>query len=560
MSSVITGILSSTVSLLLNKVRGVTAMRLMDGDFTDQKIFDVVVGELNDVTSKIVALSRKDLLSSCVFYREGVDALSIALTKSNLEQKAVPNETKDDGGKTTMASAVVSDALNEVLKLRYANEMIKLVSDKEFQSAKRRFREARRNASVAFFNPGLSTEDRIFASKLRVVSNILECLDDPESAIIGCLLVLEELHQLPVVREMFDVYIKGGIKSFFRKTERVELVKSVMLINKVVFEYGLKFSSERLLLCQPTIKLSYGSFNPIFQWTEIASRMPMGMELEQQPGTVVLDEEIEPHHTAVNSRSEVIVKASDNSIKIISRTGETKTVELPDPKEFDKVTVHTVSGLAVDKNDKVYVARWCKTQTEHGGATSCALSRLDEKYDVTQTYLLDFLKLRPGGIKMVINKNNDIIISQRDDTYVYICDDIGHLKHKIETTTCQYLPTLGIGKKNEIITSCVHSQDVKIYSEEGILKPTIKLPEHHKVVSVAFHHVIGKIIALTQKDGHSYFLHAYSELGELETTAFICDDINIFNIAIISHSSGPFAVVIKKKHHVHIMLYLCSMN
>ena len=163
----------------------------------------------------------------------------------------------------------------------------------------------------------------------------------------------------------------------------------------------------------------------------------------------------------MNSHSEVIVNSCCNSIKIISRTGETKMVELPDPKEFSNVTEHWVSELAVDKNDKLYVLRRLKAQTEHGNAKSCALSIFDENYNVMHACLLDFLELRFEAATMVINKNNDIIISKFSDPHVYICDDVGQLKHKFQTAT-KGLPMLAVSDTNEIITSCSFSEDVKI--------------------------------------------------------------------------------------------------
>ena len=544
-----TDILSSTVGLLWNKARDTTAAKLQDGDVTDAKIRDLIVREMTEIKTTLKALSRQDLNSSYSFLRQGLIFLNAALDKSNLEQKALPNETQDDGGESpTMSSTVGSDVSNEVLKLSRAVEKIKLVSDGKFQLANERFKDAHRKATEASSIDTLSIEDKIFAAKLQILSQIMECLDNPENAIIGCLPVLQTLHSLPAIQDIFNVYINKGVRSLTSKTERVENVKSVMLINYVLYQYVLKFSSKNpALQSWPTIELADRSFHPISQWTEIALRKSMGNKL-------VLDEEIDPYHAAVNSHSEVIVKASDNSIKIISSTGEVKTVELSNPKEFD-VTEHRVETLAVDQNDKVYVLSRPKTETEH---ESCALSILDENYNVKHTCLLDFLKVRRRSIKMASNKNNDIIITRGDEIHrlesysynndnVYICDDVGQLKHKFEAKTFQGVPISAISEKNEIITSCLHSHDVKIYTEEGNLKSTINLPENHMVVSVVFHHVMCKIIVLTWKNDGSRFLLSYSQSGELETTTLVDNKgISIYDISITSHSSGPVVVVARK--------------
>ena len=80
MSSIITGILNSTIGLLWNKARDLTAAKLQDGDVTDAKIREIVVRELNDIKTKLDGLCRKDLLSSYSFLREGVDLLNVCST------------------------------------------------------------------------------------------------------------------------------------------------------------------------------------------------------------------------------------------------------------------------------------------------------------------------------------------------------------------------------------------------------------------------------------------------------------------------------------------------
>ena len=84
MSSIVTGILSSTVGLLWNKARDTTAAKLKDGDVTDAKIREVLVRELNDIKTKLDGLSRKDMLSSYRFLKEGVQLLNVSLNKSRL--------------------------------------------------------------------------------------------------------------------------------------------------------------------------------------------------------------------------------------------------------------------------------------------------------------------------------------------------------------------------------------------------------------------------------------------------------------------------------------------
>ena len=276
MSSIVTSILSLTLGLLWNKARVATAKILKDGDATDAKIREVFVRELNDVKTKLDGLSLKDLLSSYMFLKEGVQLLSDSLDKSKDEQKAVMNEDKDDGSVTSSTMPSGGDILNDALQLSQAMGKLKIVCN-QCETAKERFKRAREKATDAFCNEALSIQDRIFAAKLRVVSEILECLDNPDTAVTSCLLFLEQLHDLPAVREIFSVYLGGGMKSIFGKTERLENVKSIMMINYVLYQFVQKFSSKyHGEFNWPVIQLDDHNINPIWSWEEVSMRESWG--------------------------------------------------------------------------------------------------------------------------------------------------------------------------------------------------------------------------------------------------------------------------------------------
>ena len=574
MSSIVTGILSSTVGLLWNKTRDWTAAKLNDGDVTDAKIREIVVRELNDIKTKLDGLSRKDLLTSYRYLREGVDLLSVCLDKSKLEQKVAtyPNQENCGEASTMSSGAETSDILNEALELSHAMGKMKIYSDKEFESAKKRFKDARKKATEAFCNEALSTQDRIFAAKLRIVSEILECLENPETAITGCLSFLQELHSLPAVREIFSVYLNGGFKSLLNKAERVENVKSVMLINSVLcnlnFKFSLKFTN-RVTWPGTGIELTDRSFNPILDWQKVSSRKSMGEDLlSQPPNKVILDPPtsytrlttVYSHHGDVvvieYVHPDYIIKVVEELIiKVVSVTGDSKVIELPKPRESKFVHVSQyIIGLAVDNNNIVYVVRGLSLGAPTENVVhmySCMLNVLNKNYDAKHVCKFDLfwniwnVDLAYLSVAMTINKNNNIILISDMDPHVYICDNTGKLKHVFQTPS---FPSsyLSISNKNDILLSL--SDCVYLYAEEGNLKSTIKLPEGHEVHGIAFHYVILRIIVLTYVEKeHSYFLLCYSETGELETSSHFCiENEDTFDISITSHLSGPFAVVRKK--------------
>ena len=262
MSSVVTSILSSTVGLLWNKARDSTAAKLKNGDVTDAKIRQIVARELNDIKVKLDGLSRKDLLSSYSLLKQGVDLLNAALDKSKLEHRGITSRVLSCGE---------PGILNEALELSRTIGKLKINSDKELESAKEKFKYASIRATDAFCN---ETEFSPQSCEY-IVSEMLQSLDSPETAITACLSLLQDLHSLPTICEIFSVYLGRGVLSKLNKAERVANVKSVMLINYVLFQFNFKFSrklTDRLTWPGIGIQLPGRSFNPILDWQEISTR------------------------------------------------------------------------------------------------------------------------------------------------------------------------------------------------------------------------------------------------------------------------------------------------
>ena len=549
MSSIVTGILSSTVGLLLNKARDATAKNLQEGDVTDAKIRGMIVRELNDVKTKIDALARTDLHTSYNNLQEGVLLLTASLdeTKNELtasldETKDVVNESKDERGEASrMPSGGVSDILNEGLELSRAMGKLKIASG-DFETAKNRFTDARKEANRVFFNESLNIEDRIFAAKLRVVSEILECLESPKTAVTSCLFFLEKLHDLPAVRQMFSVYLGGGVKSVLNKAERVENVKSVMMINHILYQFVSKFSSQYCsAITWPSIQLSHRSFNPIYSWQEVSKRTSWGEDLLEPPNEMTCDRLLESW--AVNSRGEILI-GSGNLISVSYRTGKSKWVWKfsASTEDEENVVEQQIVGLAVDQENNVYVVVYFKKTSE----TSTLLYVLDEHcLNVNHKSQLNFLPNSDETLYLSINKNNNIVMvpKRRIDPHVYVCDKTGQLKYKFANEDPRGLERCAGILDNEIMLSSSPEHTVDICTEEGNLKSKMKLPVNIEWVhGVAFHSVICKIIVLSDTNG-SGFLHFYSETGELETSMFFCEGRKASRrLDIRSHTSGPVAI------------------
>ena len=172
--------------------------------------------------------------------------------------------------------------------------------------------------------------------------------------------------------------------------------------------------------------------------------------------------------------------------------------------------------------------RRVKTHTANGDEEySYMLYIIDENYNLKQEYKFNqFLEETNilGDVKIAIKNNNDIVVSNQDDSEVFACDDRGSLKYKFKRELGHYLQRLNISNKNELLLPSRNSWEVPvhwavhIYSKDGNLKSTIELPKGHRIERAAFHFVLGKIIVMSYVWKHDFFfLLCDTEEGELET-------------------------------------------
>jgi hypothetical protein len=442
-----------------------------------------------------------------------------------------------------------SGIFNAALSLPQAIQRLKIFSDKRFVSPQDCFKASREAATYAFNNKSLSIKDRVMACKLRVAARILESgLEDPDAAITACLLSLEELHGLPAIQEMFAVFLKGGLKSMLKKTERLENIMSVLFINHALYDFASKYSSKSPNpFTWPGIELKDRTFHSILNTHEIVRKTSSSEEFVQQLNRVVVDSRMLWAVFAVNSRGEIILLYKDK-ITVIYSTSESKNVMLPNPTESNVVDQYRID-IAVDSNDNVYALQLLGTRDKNDSACKkdFVLYAFDENYNIKHVSVLDFLDGEYGYVKIAVDKNQNLIMLTTWNYQVYICENTGKLKFQFKRDVDYLRSSLSISNNNDIMIESDDCSAVQIYSTEGNLKSTIKVPEGHKADEVAFHHGICKIIVLSYvKEQDSWFFLGYSETGELENSMFFGkrDPEYWWNMRIKSHPSGPVAVAV----------------
>ena len=230
MSSLITAVFKATIGLLVNKGRDKLAEKLNEGDVTDQKFRGLIVREIDEIKSKLDGLARKDLLASISLFKEGIELLYEVFesARSSSEHRAM-----------TAAATVGAeqfDIAKEIKKLELSS--LDESATRKLGRAKKRFEEARLEAIKAFSNEALELPDRLLAMQYRMMATILETVDNPSDALAGCRVCLDELHQVPAVKEYFKVELEEGLRlrARFNKDERRQIIFSVCHANRVIYD------------------------------------------------------------------------------------------------------------------------------------------------------------------------------------------------------------------------------------------------------------------------------------------------------------------------------------
>ena len=230
MSSLITAVFKTTIGLLVNKGKDELAEKLNEGDVTDQKFRGLIVREIDEIKSKLDGLARKDLKTSISHFKEGIELLY------EVFQSARPSS--EHRAKTAAATACVEqfDIAKEITKLELS--ALDESATRKLTKAKKRFEEARLGATNAFNNEALELPDRLLAMQYRLMATILETVDNPSDALAACRVCLDELHQVPAVKEYFKVELEEGLRlrALFNKEERRQIIFSVCHANRVIYD------------------------------------------------------------------------------------------------------------------------------------------------------------------------------------------------------------------------------------------------------------------------------------------------------------------------------------
>ena len=253
MSEIVISFLKAVMGFLVDKARDRLSDKLKEGDVTGIKIREFIQPEINDIKSKLDALSRMDLLTTIDAFEVGVRYLYQALETGSTETVRSLASTKE-----TLLNATKAPALTAAIEWEIKNVGFTEFGAEEKElllQAKERFKFSREKATQAFKNEALDTLHRITAIRYRVMAALLESFAKSlavttdlwslsrenalKSARPECEQSLQELYSLPGVKKAFEIELRRSSFNFrrrFGRVERREIICAVCQINRFIHD------------------------------------------------------------------------------------------------------------------------------------------------------------------------------------------------------------------------------------------------------------------------------------------------------------------------------------
>ena len=554
MSSIVITVLQSTIGLLFRKGREKVVEILKDGDVTDQKFFSLIVMEIDEIKSKLDALSWKDLKASVSFLEEGIALLYEVFNIAN--------------ARSVCGAVTAQAACNEAFPLIEGIRRLEITgldesATRKLSTAKERFKDARRKATEAFQNEGLKTSDRILAMKYRVMATILETVDNPADALAPCRVCVKELNSLPAVQNNFDVQLKTGIQAvrrWFSQEERREIISAVCHVNRVIYDVTRTFGGDTRFWIWPTVDTGDNKINPLYDARVTEVLVQHGMEhCCVTPWSFGQEGEKEhelksPIGIATNSSGEFIVgDYGDRCVKVFDRNDElVKVFGLPTE---DVTTPLYIEDVVTDMNDNIFVLTMMGKPGFHESERS---SRSWWVYKPTKpAELHNRFRLRGEGLYRRLSvRDTGKVMTLRDRTAVEEYDSNEELVHSFGEEILRYAIDITVANDGRVLVLDNYDSSrsdslradlvVYIFNEHGDHLNKFKLQRDYSLyTSIAFHPA-GEHVVVAGKELDSKLLEVkiYSKDGEFvrSTQIQICDDFSeVGGIAV--NNDGRIAVV-----------------
>ena len=515
MSVIITAVFKATMGWLVDKCRDEAAKKLKDGDITDQQFRGIIMREIDDLRSKLDGLSRKDLLASISFFREGVELLYEVFEDTRSRSKY--------GADAAQAACAEAVSLTEGMKhLELTKSATRKLAD-----AKKRFERARERATDAFSNEALSPNDRILSMQYRVMATVLEKIDHPEDVLAPCKVCVEELNGLPVVKQSLKEQLKTGfraVKSFFNKEERRKVISGVCLVNRVAFNVIRTVPVKELFPKWLMIDTGEEKVDLLRDSRVREILCKQGMENCSVPWILGHDGEKEhwlkePLDIATNSSRQYIVADFDFTIKVFDNSGKfVQGFRLP--PLFDDSGKHlSITPLAIrlatDMNDNIYVL-----VSEWSRVGSYWIFKFNKTADQHHKFRVETISFDFEVHKLSVSDSGKVVVLKGDSSKEYWIVDVyetnGQLVCSFGQQILSYpcdITTVSDGRVM-VVGGC-DSRFVHIFSEQGDHLNKFRSQRSLFYSKIVFHRE-SQQVALVDTDNfpHKLYIDIYTKDGE----------------------------------------------
>ena len=538
MDSIATAVFKLTIGLLVDKVRDKAAEKLKDGDVMHQDLSKLIVRDITDIKSKLDGLSRKNLIASIIFFKDGITYLNQVFYKARITSNAATQATCDE------AFSVVKEM--KTLELTGLDKS----ASRALSDAKENFKAARMEAIMALANEALKPADHILAMQYRVMATILEKVDNPEDAIAPCKVCIEYLYGLSAVQENFNVELTKGLRARYGKDERRKIIADVCHVNFVIYSTALMVCfGNKELSNWPCVISGKEKVDPLRDERVAKVLREQGMEHCCVPWSLGQEGKEEqklkiPCGIATNSSGQFIVGDKyDNDVKMFDSSGQF-TRHFSIPNEDGKTKVYVVD-VATDNKDNIYVlVKYEKTTGSEGFVV--------HEFSNTAGLHHKFPVRREGWeSRLAVTNSKVLVLNHKSRVAVY--DTHGRFVRLFGQETLKHASDISGANDGRVMVVERDDPCVHIFSEDGDYLEKLELQGSYYFPTIAFHRASEHVV-IADRQGPQGKLHPlqveiFTKGGEFVRSTQILEEISDYIRWMTVTNDGRIAVLLGQNHY-----------
>ena len=525
-----------------------------------------------------------NLQNALTFLRTAISDLAVCY--ENLEGNDGPGTNLVDDANNDHLISYTPEGLKLERELREINADEK--AKEKLEMVTKNFRKSAKECKTICENKPLSLQERITATKVRVITSILGNLHDLNVAYENCREVILELHTIQEIRSLFSHMMRAKLKWIVSKSD-AEQIASTINLNKAVLGFRRKFLTNPVAIFDwPVFKEEENpqTFHPIIGQPPAAYRTMLdmpdpcisvetnGAELNARISAVNCKGEVFVVAKHKTNSSAVVLVANDTSLPFWSLTTEkAKELKMEENIQITSISTDTnecstVSNSHNDCKNKVYVLAFyipkaSSSKDQSQSVRVFVLFVIDVQGKLLHKAELTCLPRRSVKDKVlcrIICIKEKLLILDAMRREVYLCTGEGDLEVRLDVTDQKpdvSLSTATVTDGNEIILLQKPNKLLFYNIDEGRFLDDQGFEAPDKVTinyAITFNHVTKEITLLYKVNSffktltqlpEEHHLARYAKTGELRQDIRLQDDKCDFwkNASLISHPSGPLILL-----------------